>query len=39
MDKANVIQQEIVIDIHMKHLKMKVGKKTPIRVIWSRGKK
>ena len=35
--KAN--QQEIVIDIHVKHLKLKVEKKTGLRVVWSRGKK
>ena len=35
--KAN--QQEIFIDIHVKHLKMKVQEKTALRVVWSRGKK
>ena len=30
---------EIIIDIHIKHLKFKVDRKTPVRVIWSRGKK
>ena len=33
------LQQEIVIDIHLKSLKMKVSDQTPLRVIWSRGKK
>lgn len=33
------VQKEIVIDIHLKHLKLKVEEKTPLRVIWSRGKK
>ena len=35
--KAN--QHEIVIDIHVKHLKLKVAEKTALRVVWSRGKK
>ena len=35
--KAN--QHEIVIDIHVKHLKLKVNEKTALRVVWSRGKK
>jgi hypothetical protein len=35
--KAN--QHEIVIDIHVKHLKLKVNDKTALRVVWSRGKK
>ena len=35
--KAN--QTEIVIDIHVKHLKLKVDEKTHLRVVWSRGKK
>ena len=35
--KAN--QTEIVIDIHVKHLKLKVKEKTALRVVWSRGKK
>lgn len=35
----STIQKEIVIDIHLKHLKMKVSEKTPLRVVWSRGKK
>ena len=35
----SVVQKEIVIDIHLKHLKLKVDEKTPLRVIWSRGKK
>lgn len=34
-----VNQQEIVIDIHVKHLRMKVEAKTGVRVVWSRGKK
>ena len=33
------VQKEIVIDIHLKHLKLKVDEKTPLRVVWSRGKK
>lgn len=32
-------QQEIIIDIHVKHLRMKVPNKSSVRVIWSRGKK
>ena len=32
-------QHEIVIDIHVKHLKLKVSDKTALRVVWSRGKK
>ena len=36
-NKAN--QQEISIDIHVKHLKLKVNDKTAVRVVWSRGKK
>lgn len=32
-------QQEIVIDIHLKNLKLLVTEKTPLRVVWSRGKK
>jgi hypothetical protein len=38
-EKAQVMQQEIIIDINIKHLKFKVDRKTPVRVIWSRGKK
>ena len=34
-----VNQQEIMIDIHVKHLRMKVDAKTGVRVVWSRGKK
>lgn len=33
------VQKEIIIDIHLKNLKLKVNEKTPLRVIWSRGKK
>ena len=29
----------MVIDIHVKHLRLKVNEKTVIRVVWSRGKK
>ena len=29
----------MIIEIHLKHLKLKVAEKTPVRVIWSRGKK
>ena len=32
-------QQELRIDLHVKHLKMQVNEATPIRVVWSRGKK
>lgn len=39
MSKANINQQEIVIDIHLKNLKLVVQDKTPLRVVWSRGKK
>lgn len=39
MDKPKIQQMEIIIDIHIKHLKFKVDRKTPVRVIWSRGKK
>ena len=35
--KAN--QHEVVIDIHVKHLKLNVQEKTTLRVVWSRGKK
>ena len=35
----NTIQQELRIDIHVKHLKLKMDAPTPIRIIWSRGKK
>ena len=35
--KAN--QHEVVIDIHVKHLKLSVSEKTALRVVWSRGKK
>jgi hypothetical protein len=38
-EKPKSVQQEIVIDIHLKHLKLKVKEKTPLRVVWSRGKK
>lgn len=32
-------QKEVVIDIHVKHLRLKVQEKTVVRVVWSRGKK
>lgn len=32
-------QSEVTIDIHVKHARLKVADKTPVRVIWSRGKK
>ena len=32
-------QQEIVIEIYLKKLEMRVSEDTPVRVIWSRGKK
>lgn len=32
-------QSEVTIDIHVKHARLKVDDKTPVRVIWSRGKK
>jgi len=32
-------QKEVVIDIHVKHLRLKVTEKTAVRVVWSRGKK
>ena len=38
-DKLKPNQQELRIDLHVKHLKMKVNDVTPIRVVWSRGKK
>jgi hypothetical protein len=38
-EKSKIQQQEIIIDIHIKTLKFKVDTKTPVRVIWSRGKK
>ena len=39
MSKRNLSQKEIVIDIHLKNLCLHVDKKTPLRVVWSRGKK
>ena len=32
-------QSEVVIDIHVKYLRLKVKEKTAVRVVWSRGKK
>lgn len=32
-------QQEISIDIHVKHVRLKVFEKTPVRIMWQRGKK
>lgn len=32
-------QKEVIIDIHVKHLRLKVQDKTAVRVVWSRGKK
>lgn len=32
-------QQEVIIDIHVKHLRLKVNSNTVVRVVWSRGKK
>jgi len=39
MSKRHHSQQEIVIDIHLKTLRMNVDKETRLRVVWSRGKK
>lgn len=33
------VQKEVVIDIHVKSLSLQVSEKTPVRVIWSRGKR
>ena len=30
---------EISIDIHVKHVRLKVKEKTPVRIMWQRGKK
>jgi hypothetical protein len=38
-DKLKPNQQELRIDLHVKHLKMQVDEATPIRIVWSRGKK
>ena len=38
-EKIKSNQQELRIDLHVKQLKMLVTDPTPIRVIWSRGKK
>ena len=32
-------QMEISIDIHVKHVRLKVFEKTPVRIMWQRGKK
>lgn len=32
-------QMEISIDIHVKHVRLKVSEKTPVRIMWQRGKK
>ena len=34
-----ITQKEVIIEIHLKHLKLRVAEKTTLRVIWSRGKK
>ena len=38
-DKLKPNQQELRIDLHVKNLNMTVSEATPIRVVWSRGKK
>ena len=38
--KGGKIQnQEVIIDIHVKKLKMKVEEQKSIRIVWKRGKK
>ena len=36
---GKIQSQEVIIDIHVKKLKMKVEEQMSIRIVWKRGKK